>query len=105
MIGNHDVLHASQSCKADGCENYAEFQEHLLSKAEDQGFSVLYDPNSLAYAIRFWNIDIIGIQCVVCGRKFSFPEEKQLLWLQNHLKTSQNYCWHLILCHAPPACS
>ena len=101
VIGNHDVLHASQSNKANGCENYAEFQEYLLSKAKGKGFPVLYDPDSLAYSIRFGNIDVIGIQCVICGRKFSFPEGRQLLWLENHLKASPHYCWHLILCHAP----
>lgn len=101
VVGNHDVLHISHGDDIDGCENYAEFQKHLLSKAEDKGFSVLHDPDSLAYSIQFGNVDITGIQCVVSGRKFSFPEGRQVLWLENHLKATQNSCWHLILCHAP----
>ncbi len=101
VIGNHDVLHDSHGDIADGCCNYEEFQKYLLSKVEDKGFTISYDPNSLAYSIRFENIDIIGIQCVISGRKFSFPEGKQILWLENYLKENQNSSWHLILCHAP----
>ena len=55
----------------------------------------------LRYLVRFGNIDITGIQCVISGRRFSFPEGRQILWLENHLKENQNFCWHLILCHAP----
>ena len=101
VTGNHDVLHASHNDDLDGCVNYAEFQKYLLSRVGDKGFPVLYDPNSLAYSIQFGNIDIIGMQCVISGRKFLFPEGRQILWLENHLKASKNSCWHLILCHAP----
>ena len=44
---------------------------------------------------------MIGLQSVISGRKFLFPEGRQFLWLENHLKTNSNFSWHLILCHAP----
>ncbi len=101
VIGNHDVLHSSQGDDSDGCKNYTEFQKHLLSKAEDKGFSVLYDHDSLAYSIQFENIDVVGLQCVISGRKFSFPEGKQISCLKNHLEANKDSRWHLVLCHAP----
>ena len=96
VIGNHDVLHAVAS---EGCENYAEFQRHLLTNAESRGLSISYDKNSLAYYVQIENIYIIGLRCVISGRKYSFPEGKQILWLNERLQ--QKSSRHLILCHAP----
>lgn len=101
VIGNHDVLHASRDDDSDGCRNYAEFQKYLLSKAENKGYTFSYDPDSLAYSVQFGDIDITGIQCVISGRKFSFPKGRQILWLENQLRENQNSRRHLILCHAP----
>ena len=101
VIGNHDVLHASRDDDSDGCRNYAEFQKYLLSKAEDKGYTFSYNPDSPAYSVQFGDIDITGIQCVISGRKFSFPEGRQILWLENQLRENQNSRRHLILCHAP----
>ena len=101
VIGNHDVLHVSQEKNANGCENYADFQKKLLTNAEEKGFYIEYDDNSLAYSVQIKNIDLIGLQSVISGRKFLFPEGKQFLWLENHLKTNNNFSLHLILCHAP----
>lgn len=101
VTGNHDVLHTSRGDDSDGCRNYAEFQKHLLSMAEEKGCSFSYDPDSPAYSVRFGDINIIGIQCVISGRKFSFPEGRQILWLENQLRENQNSHRHLILCHAP----
>lgn len=46
------------------------------------------------------DLDLIGIQCVVSGRKFQFPEGKQMDWLEQHL-SSTPASWHIVLCHAP----
>ena len=98
VVGNHDVLHAIDS---GGCENYAEFQRHMLTMAARNGLSILHNEDSLAYSVQIENIDIIGLQCVISGRKFSFPEGKQILWLNEHLRLQQKSSMHLVLCHAP----
>ncbi len=101
VIGNHDVLHSSVQKDNDGCENYAEFQSHMLNRATMKGLEIVHDKDSLAYSVQVGNIDVIGLQCVISGRKFSFPESKQLLWLEKNLLLQKDADWHLILCHAP----
>lgn len=41
------------------------------------------------------------MQCVISGRKFLFPEERQLDWLEKRLGAQKDAQRHLILCHAP----
>lgn len=101
VIGNHDVLHSSVSLSDDGCKNYSDFQKYLLNIAEKNNFKIEYDNDSLAYSVRIGIIDLIALQCVISDRKFLFPEGKQILWLDNHLKNNHNASWHIILCHAP----
>ena len=100
VTGNHDVLHASRGDNSDVCRNYADFQKCLLVKAEEAGHSISYDPDGRAYAVRVGNLDVIGLQCVTTGRKFLFPEGKQIDWLEEHLATTEA-AWRIILCHAP----
>lgn len=100
VIGNHDVLCASQVDGTDDCRNYADFQMCLLTKAEENRYNISYDLDGWAYSVRIDNLDVIGLQCVTTGRKFLFPEEKQINWLEKHL-ISTNAFWHIILCHAP----
>ncbi len=57
--------------------------------------------HDMAYAADLDNIDIIGMQCVISGKKFLFPEGQQLDWLEKHLEIRKDAAWHLILCHAP----
>lgn len=98
--GNHDFLHVSRPDAADGCKNYAAFQNHLLSKAESKGCSIAYAPDGRAYSVRIDNLDVVGLQCVTVGRRFLFPEGEQIDWLEKHL-TETVASWHVILCHAP----
>ena len=100
VTGNHDVLHASRTGCTDGCGNYADFQRRLLAKAEEAGHSVSYDPDGRAYAVRIGGLDIISLQCVTTGRKFLFPEGRQIDWLEERL-ASADAAWRIILCHAP----
>lgn len=100
VIGNHDVIHPKFK-DGDGCEEYAAFQDRRLRYAQTMGFDVCRDPDSLAWATRFGKLDIIGLQCVISGRKFLFPEERQLDWLENRLDAQKDARWRLILCHAP----
>lgn len=46
------------------------------------------------------DLDIIGLQCVISGRKFLFPDGEQIDWLEACL-TATTATWHVILCHAP----
>ena len=100
VTGNHDVLHASHVESFDGCRYYADFQRCLLAKAEASGYSTSYDPDGRAYAVRIRDLDVIGLQCVTTGRKFLFPEGRQIDWLEDYL-ASTKAIWHIILCHAP----
>jgi len=99
VIGNHDVLHPSDKAE-DGCVNYADFQRKMLSKAEHNGFSVQYAPDGRAYSVKIGDIDIVALACVTTGRKFVFPDERQIDWLEKHLLETVA-SWHIVLCHAP----
>ena len=100
VIGNHDVLPASEENEPDGQRNYMAFQKDLLAKAEKIGYSVSYDPESPAYAVRIGDLDLIGLQCATTGRRFRFPEGRQIDWLEDHLNSSPALRY-IILCHAP----
>ena len=100
VIGNHDVTHPKVK-SGDGCEDYAAFQGERLKRATEMGIGICCDPDSLAWATRLGSLDIIGMQCVVSGRRFRFPEEKQLDWLEQRLEAQSDVAWYVILCHAP----
>lgn len=100
VTGNHDVLHALRPDAADGCKNYAAFQNDLLMKAESKGYAVAYAPDNRAYSVWIGDLDVIGLQCVITGRKFLFPDGVQIDWLEKHLAET-TASWHVILCHAP----
>ncbi len=101
VAGNHDVLHPSRCGGSDdGCGNYEDFQSHLLTKAEKSGCGISHDPDGRAYAARVGGFDVIGLQCVTAGRRFTFPQGRQLDWLEEHLADT-SAPWHIVLCHAP----
>ena len=100
VTGNHDVLHASRDDFTDGCRYYADFQRNLLMRAERNGYRILFAPDGRAYSVQIDDLDVIGLQCVVSGRKFIFPEGKQVDWLKEHISNTEA-SWHMILCHAP----
>lgn len=100
VTGNHDILRASHSEGTDGCKNYADFQKHLLSKAEMKGYVIDHAPDGRAYSVQLDDLDVIGLQCVTEGRRFLFPDGTQVDWLEEHL-ASTAASWHIILCHAP----
>ncbi len=97
--GNHDIVHPK--IMPHGTENYRGFQASLLARAAAKGYPAEYHPDSLAYAVRIGRMDVVGLQCVTDGRRFLFPEGKQLTWLQEHLEENQDAARHMILCHAP----
>ena len=99
--GNHDITHPRCIGKElDGIVGYMGFQRALLEKATKKGHVFSYDPSSLAWASQIDDLDLIGLQCVISGQEFQFPENKQIDWLEQHL-LSTSASWHMILCHAP----
>lgn len=100
--GNHDITHPRFiGHEGDGVAAYSAFQKMLLSRAEEKGWRFTYDSRSLAWAARRGSLDMIGLQCVISGRKFLFPEGSQVDWLEKHLEDNADADWHLIQCHAP----
>ena len=103
VTGNHDVLHESKlDNNNNGCDNYSEFQEHLLEHASSQGLCITRDKESLAYSVELEDdINITALQSVISGRKFSFPEGRQITWLNDKLNSQKDSSRKIILCHAP----
>ena len=99
--GNHDITNPRfLEREEDGSAGYAHFQAALLEKAAEKGCFFTRDPCSQSWAMQLDDLDLIGLQSVVSGRKFLFPEGRQIDWLENHL-TAVPAAWHIILCHAP----
>lgn len=101
VIGNHDIPNPSDSMEDAGTWNYIAFHNKMMDRLERQGIKPESGRDDFAYAADLGGLDIIGIQCAVSGRKFLFPEGRQLDWLEEHLKCREDGAWHLILCHAP----
>lgn len=99
--GNHDITHPRFIGKeTDGIVGYMDFQRALLERASERACIFSYDQSSLAWALQIDDLDLIGLQCVISGRKFRFPNSTQIDWLEQHL-SSTPASWHMILCHAP----
>lgn len=99
VIGNHDIVHPKFS--DDGSRNYASFQAKRLSLARTRELAFEHDPDGLSWATRLGPLDLIGLQCVIDGRRFLFPEGRPLDWLKERLSAQKDADWHVILCHAP----
>ena len=100
--GNHDVLHPAKTGDGqDGISNYLTFREKILDKADQNGYQISRDKESLAYSVRLDFIDLIGLQCVISKRRFLFPKGRQIQWLETHLAEQKDAEWHIIMCHAP----
>ena len=98
--GNHDMpLDADEEKFSQG---YCNFWEKMKERLFQRGFAESFEVGSDgAYALQFEGLDIIGLQCVVAGRKFLFPKGRALKWLDEHLSSHTDVKWHMILCHAP----
>ena len=101
VIGNHDCLHHNTAKGEDGTVNYAAFQSWLMERDAAKRLPVVFPSEDLEWSLRLGKLDIIGLQCVVSGRKFLFPEGRQVEWLKSHLNEYKDPAWHIILCHAP----
>ena len=100
VIGNHDVPPGSMPGDPAGCTVYEAFQTRLLDRVERQGYAVSRAPDGRAYSVQAGGLDVAGLQCVTDGRRFRFPDDAQLDWLEEHL-ASAPASRHLLLCHAP----
>ncbi len=94
VAGNHDFPPRPDT----GARFYA-LQDRLLDRAERLGLSVERD-DSGAWAAGLGNIDIVGLNAAVPGRRLAFQRQGQLPWLDRHL-TDTPAAWHVVLCHAP----
>ena len=94
VAGNHDF-----PAQPDGGEGFYALQDRLLDRAERLGLAVERD-GSGAWAARLGDIDIVGLNAAVPGRRLAFQRQGQLPWLDGHL-TDTAAPWHVVLCHAP----
>lgn len=101
VIGNHDCVHPSKAGSSDGTEHYAAFQSWLMQREALEGLAVEASSDGLEWSLQVGNLDVVGLQCVISGRKFLFPEGRQVEWLRKHLGEHREADWHLLLCHAP----
>lgn len=101
VIGNHDILSPTLSMHEDGRRNYTDFHNKLTDRLKELGMKIESGRTDLAYATDVAGLDIIGLQCVVSGRRFLFPEGNQTDWLEGRLEQHREAAWHIILCHAP----
>ncbi len=100
VTGNHDVPARVRGAAPVEGVGYADFQRWLLARAVARGHEIAFDPEGRAYTVRIGPLEVIGLQCVTAGRKFLFPEGRQLDWLEERLRDPAP-AWRILLCHAP----
>lgn len=99
VSGNHDYpINPLPQIKTDICD-YPSFQSWLCDRSENMGVDWVQD-DSGAYAVKFGEIDIVGLNATTHWRRFVFPQGRQLKWMEEYLAKSQAK-WHIVLCHAP----
>lgn len=94
VAGNHDF-----PAQSDAGEGFYALQNRLLDRTERLGLSVERD-DSGAWAAGLGDIDIVGLNAAVPGRRLAFQRQGQLPWLDKHL-TDTAASWHVVLCHGP----
>lgn len=96
VAGNHDYPRSpSPMIRREICD-YQSLAEWLLGR---QSYPATVDSCG-AWAIHCGEAEILGLNCVTHWRKFLFPQEAQLRWLETRLN-EQRAPWRIILCHAP----
>jgi len=101
VTGNHDYAKAPLPLVPDGICEYAYLQQALLDRTRAMGIAVHQDISG-AYAATMGDTAIIGLNAATHYRRFQFPENAQLEFLEGYLRGSAAK-HHLILCHAPLA--
>lgn len=96
VAGNHDYPRRPSPMLRRGICDYPSLAAWLL---ERQPHPSELD-SSGAWAVHVGEVEILGLNCVTHWRKFQFPQEDQLRWLEQRLNES-DAPWRLILCHAP----
>ena len=98
VCGNHDFPMAPLPHIRQGIDCYDAFQAVALNRAQQLGVRSTVDESG-AYRAVFRNTEILGLNAVSHWRRFTFPEGKQLDWLNRQL--SKNVRRRIVLCHAP----
>lgn len=75
------------------------FRKMLAGRSEAMGICWEQD-DSGAYAVKLKGVEVIGLEAVTHGRRFTFPQDRQLHFLERRLSES-NELWRIIICHAP----
>lgn len=101
VTGNHDYPRNPLPCIPEGICEYPHLQQALLARVTAMGIPY-YQDNSGAYAAMMGDTAIIGLNAATHWRRFKFPDNTQLEFLEKYLKDSSAK-QHLILCHAPLA--
>lgn len=101
VTGNHDYAKNPLPFIPDGLCEYPYLQHALLDRAEAMGIQIHQDESG-AYAAIMSDTAIIGLNAATHWRRFKFPENTQLDFLEQYLRSSTAKL-HLIMCHAPLA--
>jgi len=96
VAGNHDYLRFPVPAVREGICDYPALQTWLL----DRLTCPVTADSSGAWAADLGAAEIIGLNCVSHWRRFRFPHDEQLDWLERRLEESAAPR-HIILCHAP----
>ena len=96
VAGNHDYPPCPTPMICGEAGTYPALEAWLLAR---QSYPAEQD-SSGAWAVHVGEAEILGLNCVTHWRKFLFPQEAQLRWLEHHLNHS-DAPWHILLCHAP----
>lgn len=95
VTGNHDQPPTPIPQVREGVCDYPTLQQWLLDRLT--GWTVECDPSG-AYAARWGDVEIIGLNAVSHWRRFAFRDGLQ--WLEQHLQ-SDTAARRILLCHAP----
>ena len=97
--GNHDQPFFPLPYAGEEMHSFPVFRKMLAGRSEAMGICWEQD-DSGAYAVKLKGVEVIGLEAVTHGRRFTFPQDRQLHFLERRLSES-NELWRIIICHAP----
>lgn len=99
VTGNHDLPQRPLPLVFTGTDDHPRLQAYLLERAAAMGAAIQADECG-AYRADIAGLSIFGLNAISHFRRFTFPEGRQLDWLQDQLNTRTDGR-SIILCHAP----
>lgn len=107
--GNHDQPFLPLPHGGGELSSFPLFREALRKRSEAMGICWEVD-DSGAYSVKFKGLEVIGLEAVTHGRRFTFPEDRQLHFLERRLEERRlverrleesGGDWRIVICHAP----